>query len=102
MSLLTSRELGEITSRFTQLIFSHNQHLIIVIQFSTTVNKGCVCVLVAQSCLTLCDRMDYSLPGSSVHGILQARILPFPSPGDLPDPGIEPKFPALQGRFFTV
>ena len=28
-----------------------------------------------QSCLTLCDPMDYSLPGSPVHGILQARIL---------------------------
>ena len=60
----------------------------------------CVCVcLVAQSCPTLCDPMG-SLPGSSVHGILQARILeyglPFPSPGDLPDPGIEPRSPALQ------
>ena len=32
----------------------------------------CVCVLVAQSCLTLCDSMDCSLPGSSVHGIIQA------------------------------
>ena len=32
-------------------------------------------VLVAQSCLTLCDPMDYSPPGSSVHGILQARVL---------------------------
>ena len=32
-------------------------------------------VLVAQSCLTLCHPMDCSLPGSSVHGILQARIL---------------------------
>ena len=32
----------------------------------------CVC---AQSCLTLCDPMDCSSPGSSVHGILQARIL---------------------------
>ena len=30
---------------------------------------------VAQSCLTLCNSMDYSLPGSSIHGILQARIL---------------------------
>ena len=30
---------------------------------------------VAQSCPTLCDRMDYSLPGSSVHGIFQARVL---------------------------
>ena len=32
-------------------------------------------VLVAQSCLTLCDPKDYSPPGSSFHGILQARIL---------------------------
>ena len=32
-------------------------------------------VKVAQLCPTLCDLMDYSLPGSSVHGILQARIL---------------------------
>ena len=30
---------------------------------------------VAQLCLTLCDPMDYSLPGSSIHGILQARVL---------------------------
>ena len=42
---------------------------------------GCYCgesevkVLVAQLCPTLCDPMNYSLPGSSVHGILQARIL---------------------------
>ena len=46
-----------------------------------------------QSYLTLCDPMDYSPPGSSVHGILQARIpewLWFPSPGHLPDPGINP------------
>ena len=34
-----------------------------------------LCVLVAQSCLTLCNPTDYSLPGFSVHGILQARIL---------------------------
>ena len=33
------------------------------------------CCSVAQSCLTLCDPLDYSLPGSSVHGILQARVL---------------------------
>ena len=32
-------------------------------------------VLVPQLCLTLCDPMDYSSPGSSVHGIFQARIL---------------------------
>ena len=35
----------------------------------------CVCALVAQSCPTLCYPVDYSLPGSSVHGILHARIL---------------------------
>jgi len=43
--------------------------------------------------------MDCSLPGSSVHGILQARILeglPCPPLGDLPDPGIKPGSPALQ------
>ena len=54
---------------------------------------------VAQLCLTLCDPMDCSLPGSSVHGIFQARVLsglPFPSPGDLPNPEIEPRSPALQ------
>ena len=55
--------------------------------------------LVAQSCLTLCDPMDCSPPGSSVHGILQARNwngLPFPSPGHLPNSGIKPSSPALQ------
>ena len=45
--------------------------------------------------------LDYSLPGSSVHEIFQARILEwvaisFPSPGDHPNPGIEPRSPALQ------
>ena len=43
--------------------------------------------------------MDYSLPGYSVHGIFQARVLEWvaiPSPGDLPNPGIEPRSPALQ------
>ena len=56
-------------------------------------------MLVAQSCLTLCDPMDYSLPGSSVHGILQARILEWvaiPFSRDLPDPGIKPRSPELQ------
>ena len=52
----------------------------------------------SQLCLTLCDPMDCSPPGSSVHGIFQARILewPVPSPGDLPNPGIEPRSPTSQ------
>ena len=51
---------------------------------------------IAQSCLILFNTMAWSPPGSSVHGILQARILPFPSPWDLPSPGTEPRSPALQ------
>ena len=54
---------------------------------------------VSQSCLTLCDPMDCSLSGYSTYGIFQAKYwsgLPFPSPGDLPHPGIEPRSPALQ------
>ena len=48
-----------------------------------------------------CDPTDCSLPGSSVHWILQARVLewvaiPYSSPSDLPDPGTEPGSPALQ------
>ena len=48
--------------------------------------------------------MDYSLPGSSVHVILQARILewlPFPSPGDLADPGVKPGSSALEADTLT-
>ena len=72
-----------------------------------------------QSCPTLCDPMDCSLPGSSVHDIFQARILmwvdisflspspstPHPHPGDLSDPGIKTASlisPALIGGFFTT
>ena len=62
-----------------------------------------------QSCLTVCDPMEWSPPGSSVHGILQAGILEWvampSSRGNLPDPGIEPAFltsPALAGGFFTT
>ena len=46
------------------------------------------CCSDAKSCSILCDPVDYSLPGSSVHGILQARILEWvaiSSPGDIPD-----------------
>ena len=49
-----------------------------------------------QSCLTLCDSMDYGLPGSSVHKILQARILEWVAiffTGDFLISGTEPKSP---------
>ena len=54
---------------------------------------------VSQSCLTLLDPLAWGLLGSSVHGILQARILEWVAvsfPGDLPNPGIEPGSPTLQ------
>ena len=57
-----------------------------------------VCVLVAQSHPTLCDAVDCGHPGSSLHGILQARILEWvaiSSPGDILDRG-KPGSPALQ------
>ena len=53
----------------------------------------------AQSCPTLCDLMGCSPPGSSVHGILQARVLEWVAisfSGDLPYPGFEPESPTLQ------
>ena len=56
-------------------------------------------VLAAQSCPTLCNPVDCSPPGSSVHGILQAKIMvrvAISFPRDLPHPGVEPTYPALQ------
>ena len=55
----------------------------------------CVCS-VTQWAPTLCDPMDCSLPGSSVYGILQARILECSSLGDLPNPGIKFRSSTLQ------
>ena len=58
-----------------------------------------------QSCPALCDPMDCSPPGSSVHEILQASGLPWPLPGNLPNPLIEPTSfmsPMLAGGFFTT
>ena len=61
-----------------------------------------VCVLVTQSSPILCNPIDYTACQallSSVHVILQARILEWvaiPFSSDLPDPGIEPRSPALR------
>ena len=67
-----------------------------------------MCAKSLQSCLTLCDPMDCSLTGSSVHGILQAGILEWdtmPSSRGSSNLGIEPASlasPALAGGFFTT
>ena len=56
--------------------------------------------LVTPSCPTLCNPRDCSLPGSSLQGGFFRQEyrsgLPSPPPGDLPNPGIEPRSPALR------
>ena len=62
-------------------------------------------VLVAQLCLILCDRMDCSPPGSSVRGILQARILEWvaiPSSRGSSRPRDQTPLSCVEGRFFTI
>ena len=62
------------------------------------------CCLVTKSFPTLCNPMDCSPPGSSVSGFSRKEYWsgsPFPTPRDLPDPGIEPAS-ALVGGFFTT
>ena len=52
-----------------------------------------------------CDPMDYNPPGSLSMGFARQEYwngLPFPSPGDLSDPGMEPTSPALAGGFFSI
>ena len=67
-----------------------------------------MCAKLLQLCLTLCNPMDYSLPGSSIHRILQARILEWV---DMTSSRVssEPRdqtcisiSPALAGQFFTT
>ena len=65
----------------------------------TIIHYACVCAKMLQSCLTLCDPVDCSLPGSSrvgCHALLQ---------GNLPDPGIKPVISCsscLAGGFYTT
>ena len=65
----------------------------------------CVCVLVTQSCLTLRDPMGCSLPGSSVHGIFQARIvelLDISSSRGSSQPLDQTQVSCIAGGFLTV
>ena len=74
-------------------------HLILWIPLHHSFSEAAMCVLVAQSCLTLCNPMDRGAWQATVHGILQARILEWvaiPFSRDLPNPGIERGPPALQ------
>ena len=64
----------------------------------------CVCVI-AQSCLILCDPRDYSPPGSTDHGILQARVLEWfaiPFSRGSSQPRDQTQVSCTAGRFFTA
>ena len=79
------------------LIVCFNKHSILLV-------CGCGC-LVAESSPTLFDPMDYSLPGSSDHGILQARILQWvaiPSSRGSSQPRDQTQVSCTAGRFFTI
>ena len=82
----TSWKLGSCASKYTVKLVKYNNKF----------KMSCVC---AQLCPILCDPMDCSCQVSLSMGFPRQecwRGLPFPSPGDLPDPGIEPEIPALQ------
>ena len=109
------RECPHPHSSQTLLLSPYNQHLspipppIVHVFFDFKLKYPCVCVCsVAQSCLTLCDPMDCSSPGSSVHGILHASNTGVGChvllQRNLPDPGTEPTstVSCMAGGFFTT
>ena len=76
---------------------------LLLITHSPTLREPNVC-LVAQSCLTLCNSMDYSITGSSVHGISQTRILEWdamPSSRDKAQPRDRTQVSCIAGGLFT-
>ena len=103
-----------VTKSWTQLndwtnVFNrfHILCVVVVLLFLTTV-YNCIMwrkvkVLVAQWCPTLCDPMDCNPPGSSVYGRQEYWSgLPFPSPGNLPEPGIEAGSPLFSHLWIVV
>ena len=74
-SYLMHWQVGSLPLSYQGSPLKHSKEcLFLELFFTTLINQECK-VLVAQLCRTLCDLMNYSPPGTSVHGILQARIL---------------------------
>ena len=76
-----------------------------MVNFISFAGHACVLAELLQLCLTLCDPMDYNPPGSSVHGILQTRILEWLamlSLGILPTRGLNQSLTPLADGFFTT
>ena len=98
-----SDSLETIFSHYGHSFSSKNEKYRILLFFFFFAKVACMSAQVLQSCPTLCDPMDCSPPGSSVHG--DSPGLPCPPPGDLPDLGIKPGslvFPALAGGLFIA
>ena len=73
-------------------------------EFATLSPPLCMC-LDTRSCLTLCDPMNCSLPAPLSMSFPRQeywRGLPFPSPGDLPNPGIKAHISCITGSFFAI
>ena len=87
------------------LIFTVGKYLLPILNSRCSVYLSYGLVLVAQLCLILCNPMDCSPPSSSVHGILQARLLgwvviPFSRGSSQPRDQTQVSY--ITGRFFTV
>ena len=98
-TVLPTWPLGLLESKIISSESLYPQHLILCLNI---VGVGvCVCVWVAQSCLTLCDPMDCSLLGSSVRAIILEWVaIPF-SRGSSPPRG-RTQISCITGRFFTI
>ena len=92
------------------LLLSHQEshnivYCILYTQYSMCICSMCAFAHLLESCLTLCDPMDCSPPGSSVHGILQAGILQWvamPSSRGSSHPRDRKYTSGIAGKFFTA
>ena len=74
-------------------------------QFSSVIYLICWCCIVTKSCQKLCELMDCSLPGSSVHGISQGRILEWVAISFSrvsSQPKLRTQVSCIAGKFFTI
>ena len=96
--------LGTVYKNTMESRYAHKFPAIVTLSFSWMP----WCAKSCHSCPTLCNPMHYSVPGSSVHGILQERLLKWVAmllSRDLPNPGIEPEslyVSYIAGIFFTI
>ena len=97
--------LGTGREHHKHLFFSMTSFIGLIVTTSQKPSSCALCVLVTQLCLTLCDPTNCSLPGFSVHGILQARIqewIAIPFSRGSSQPRDLSLLSCIAGRLFTV